>query len=141
MEYNDKNRGSIQFRERAKQLIDFRGMVYGNKITPTDFDGVMEWHDAKTWVVYEFKYNDAQMSYGQRKALEEFVDDEVKAQKEAIAIVCRHYVADPQKDVLAADAVVDMFYWNGKWHSGNGRKCKEFTDSFWNYASNRTTVT
>ena len=49
MIYNEENRGTIQNRERARQIIDFHGLRLDGKITPTDSDGEIEYHD-KAWV-------------------------------------------------------------------------------------------
>ena len=68
MLYDDDNRGSIQFPDRARQLIDFSGLRY-NKITPTDIDGFIEYHD-EAIVFMEFKYGNAELPYGQKLALE-----------------------------------------------------------------------
>jgi len=41
MLYTDDNRGTIQNRERARQIIDFHGLRIRN-ITPTDIDGFIK---------------------------------------------------------------------------------------------------
>lgn len=46
MNYTNENRGKIQNEEFARRIIDFSGMRYGN-ITPTDIDGVIEYHDTR----------------------------------------------------------------------------------------------
>lgn len=70
MNYNE--RGKIENRNRARQIIDFSGLQYG-KITPTDIDGLIEYHD-KAILLLEFKYADAEMPRGQKVALERMCD-------------------------------------------------------------------
>lgn len=135
MEYNDSNRGTIQHRRRAKQIINFDGLLYGNKITPTDIDGMMEWHNSKAYVLYEFKYGDTEMPYGQQLALEEMVKDFIHAGKKAIAIVCKHNIANPQEDIKAADTTVQKYYTGEKWFPGKNLSCKRVTDAFWEHVN------
>jgi len=47
-------RGVIKYRGRARQIIDFRGLTYGN-ITPTDIDGLIEYKD-KCILLIEIKH-------------------------------------------------------------------------------------
>ena len=60
------NRGVINHRERARQINDFRNLLYGS-ITPTDIDGCIEYQN-KAYILIEIKYNDALMSRGQELA-------------------------------------------------------------------------
>lgn len=61
--------GQIENRARKQQILDFSGLVFG-KITPTDIDGMIEYH-GKAFVYYEFKYLNADTKYGQRTAFEQ----------------------------------------------------------------------
>ncbi len=130
--YNDTNRGQIQNRERARQIIDFSGIRYGN-ITPTDLDGFFE-KGNKTFVFYEYKLPDADMPRGQELALTRLVDGLSAAGKTAVLFLCRHNEFDPEKDVKAAKAVVEAIYWRNQWHKGNNLTVKEETDRFMNWA-------
>ena len=112
--YSDDNRGSIQFRERRKQIIDFSGLRYGN-ITPTDCDGFIEYQN-KAYVLFEIKYRDAKVPHGQSLALTRSVDDYVSAGKKALLIIAQHEVDDPNQDINAAKCSVRDFYFKGKWH-------------------------
>jgi hypothetical protein len=62
MNYDSLNRGKIQYRERARQIIDFSGIRYDN-ITPTDIDGFFEKAD-KAFVFYEYKLEGCEMPHG-----------------------------------------------------------------------------
>ena len=103
----------IQNRERARQLIDFEGMELGERVWPTDFDAVIEWHD-EAWTVFEAKYLEKHMPTGQRLALERYVKDTHKAGKLAIAAVVEHDVADPEQDVRLAECIVREIYVGGE---------------------------
>jgi len=131
MKYTDENRGAIQYPKRAKQLIDFSGLRYGN-ITPTDIDGFFEVHNT-IYFYYEFKYKNGNMSKGQYAALLRQVDTDRAAGKEAVLLYCKHNVQDTSKPVNAASCVVVKYYYNGRWWNGNGRTAKEITDMFYEH--------
>lgn len=128
VKYDDSNRGQIQNRERARQIIDFSGLRYNN-ITPTDLDGFFE-KGNKVFVFYEYKLNGAKMPHGQKLALERVVDGLAKAGKIAVLFLCRHNEYDPLSDVKAVNAVVEAIYWNESWHRGQNLTVKEQTDRF-----------
>ena len=114
MNYTNANRGVIQFRDRARQIINFKDIRLGN-ITPTDCDGEIEFQN-KAWVFIEIKYRDAQLPHGQKLALERKVDDMNRAQKSAICFVAEHYIDDTSVDIDAANCIVREFYHRSKWH-------------------------
>lgn len=105
-------RGVINHVNRAQQINDFSGIRFGN-ITPTDIDGLIEYHN-KAWIIFEIKYKDAQLPYGQRLALERMVKDFTDAGKKAMAIVAEHYVDDTSKQVNAAECCVREVYHSGE---------------------------
>ena len=122
------NRGTIQHRERARQIISFNGMRYDNG-TPTDVDGLFEWRN-KAFIFYEFKMRGVEMPEGQRKALERVIDALGAADKKAVLFLCSHDVENPHDDVVAADAAVERIYYKGKWSDGHGWTAKDWTNSF-----------
>ena len=126
--YDDENRGKIQNKERAKQLIDFSGVRYGN-ITPTDIDGFFEKAD-KAFVFYEYKLSGVEMPRGQELALTRIVDGLSTAGKEAVLFLCNHDESNPENDIQAANALVEKIYWHGKWHEGSRITVKQQTDKF-----------
>ena len=132
MKYDDDNRGKIQNRERARQIIDFSGIRYGN-ITPTDLDGFFE-KGNKTFVFYEYKLPEAEMPNGQRLALMRLVDGLSTAGKSAVLFLCRHNEYNPKADVKAEQAIVEAIYWNKVWHKGSNLTVKEQTDRFMKWA-------
>ena len=132
MIYNDENRGTIQNRKQARQIIDFRGLRLGGKITPTDSDGEIEYHD-KAWVFMEFKYNGAPVPYGQQLAFERKINDIEKGGKEAVLFVADHLVDDADKDIDAASCRVRSLFYKGRWYDGDGRNVKEYVDGFIKY--------
>ena len=132
MIYTNENRGIIQNRERARQIIDFSGIRYGN-ITPTDMDGRFEKQN-EAFVFFEMKYGDAEMPRGQKIAFERLVDNLTNAGKKAVLFLCRHYVEDANKDVNALETTVDSIYWNGEWHRSKGETLKNLCDRFMEWA-------
>ena len=95
---------------RAKQLIDFKGLSIDETIYPTDIDGLIEYKDSE-YIIFETKYGDAAVPFGQRLALQRMVDDFTKIGKQAVAFICEHTVRDPQKPVIAAWCKVREIYY------------------------------
>lgn len=129
MNYTDENRGHIQSIKRARQVVEFSGIKYGNA-TPTDIDGFVE-KDNTAFVFFEIKLRGAVMSKGQGLALMRLVDAIDKAGKQAVLFLGVHDIEDPQEVVQAADAGVVMYYWKWAWHRPTRQHTiKGFTDSF-----------
>lgn len=133
MNYDDDNRGKIQNRERARQIIDFSGIKYKN-ITPTDIDGFIEFQN-KAYIFYEFKLKGVEIPRGQRVALELAVDDLILAGKQAVCFLCEHEEINAINDINAAGAIVKRIYFNKKWINGKGRTAREATDAFLNWVN------
>lgn len=134
MNYTNENRGKIQNEEYARRIIDFSGMRYGN-ITPTDIDGVIEYHDTHV-VFFEFKYDNAPIPDGQRLALERLVNNCTTAGKLAILCVCRHRTPEGRHIDAAQSLVSDVYiggdgYVGGKWYpETHGRNLRQICDAF-----------
>lgn len=128
MNYTDENRGLIQYRERAKQLIQWGSVRLPKNITPSDIDGLIEYHD-KIFIFYEVKGEGVDMPRGQEVALKRTVDALSEARKYAILFVCEHGVPNPEDDIDGADTIVRSVYVGGYGtYSGNGETAKEATD-------------
>jgi len=82
-----KQRGVINNRARAQQIINYSGLRY-DTITPTDIDGFIDFGN-KVFVIMEFKHSDAPLPYGQRLALKRLCDS-IKRPIEAWLLICRH---------------------------------------------------
>lgn len=121
----------FQNKKRARQLIDFSGLKFGN-IYPTDIDGLIEYKN-KAIALFELKHGDTEMPEGQRLALRRMIDDSRAAGKQAVLFVCEHYVDDYREDVDASQAIVRKFYYNGEWYDGRGTTLKNKLASFINY--------
>lgn len=93
-----------------KQLIDFKGLAVDGNIYPTDIDGLIEYKDAE-YIIFEVKYGDAEVPFGQRLALQRMVDDFTKAGKQAVVFICEHTVRDANKPVVAAWCKVREIYY------------------------------
>lgn len=132
MEYNDSNRGTIQNRDRARQIIDFGGIRYGN-ITPTDIDGLIEFKAIRTYAIFEFKLKGADLPKGQKLALEEMVNDFEKAGKYACLFVCEHNVEDTNQDIVAAETIVTGMYCDGRWRKPKLKTLEVQCSRWYNY--------
>jgi len=105
-------RGVIQDTKRAQQINNFHNLRFGN-ITPTDIDGLIEYHD-KAWIVFEIKYKGAQLPFGQKLAIERMINAFTAAGKKAMALVVEHNVDDTNNSVDCAECFVREVY-----HSDN----------------------
>lgn len=124
------NRGEFQFIDRAKQLVNFKGLNIG-KITPTDIDGVIEYKN-KAYVFVEVKYKDKELPFGQRLALERLIKD-TSINKQSIAIVCEHSVDDAEQQIEMANCKVRELYLSSenKWRPPtNDITVKQMIDLF-----------
>lgn len=122
----------IQNRSRARQIIDFSGIKYGN-ITPTDIDGGFEKQN-EVFVFFEMKYGDAEMPTGQKLFLTRLVDICDTAGKKAVLFLCHHNVWNTEKDVIAAESTVTDIYFRGRWSKAKGETLKVMTDRFMAWA-------
>lgn len=133
-------RGVIKNVTRKQQINDFSGLLFG-KITPTDLDGIIEYHN-KAYIFFEIKYGDVELLYGQKLCLERLVRDTVKSGKHAVALILEHNIHDTSQSVPVADCSVREIYYkieNG-WIPPK-RKCNayEFTRQFFDYVENHST--
>lgn len=126
MDYTDYNRGVIQSRLRKKQIIDFRGLRFGD-ITPTDIDGIFDWH-GKGFVIYEYKLRDAAIPYGQGLCYTRLADDICNGGKDAFILHCQHDMDNPHEDIDASEAKVSRIYHQGEWHTIRTISAREATE-------------
>lgn len=109
------DRGEIQNRQRAKQIINFKVLRYGN-ITPTDIDGFIDFGN-RLFILIEIKYNGVDLPHGQRLAIERIVDNLVISGKKAIGIIATHEVENPEIDIDCAECIVKEIRLNSRWHT------------------------
>ena len=123
--------GQIHFPERKKQLLDYSGLKLGN-ITPTDLDGLIEWHNEK-YILIEVKYGNAPMPTGQKIALERMAADLHSKGKNSIVLLAQHNVKDCAETVDFTKCTVREIYYPSlrKWLSINsGLKADDLIYSF-----------
>lgn len=130
MDYS--RRGHIQYFQRAKQVVKFDGLQYGN-ITPTDVDGLIEIHNIG-FAFFELKLRGAELPTGQKTALTRIVDGLYQAKKEAVLFVAYHDVEDAHKPIIAKDAECVRMYYEHKWYEVDGQTLEEMTDRFVRFA-------
>lgn len=133
MNYTDENRGLIQNRERARQIIAYDNLRFKRRITPTDIDGYFEYDD-KAFVFYELKYGNAHPPQGQLLALKRLVKAITESGRKAVLFICNHQVGDTDKDIDAASSIVTSVYMGGDTYKGDGRTAKRMTIDFLKYA-------
>lgn len=105
------DRGTINNRDRGRQIRDYSGLKYGN-ITPTDIDGFLDFHN-KIFIFFELKYGDAELPIGQRLALERLCDA-TGVEVISYAFIAKHY-HPVEEDIDAARAVVTKIRHRGLW--------------------------
>lgn len=104
--------GVIRHRARAKQIVDFRNLLFGN-ITPTDMDGLIEFKN-KCFLLLELKhFTNPQMDLGQRLALERLC---LGLAKPTLLLLGLHD-REVHEDIDAAAAIVHRYFWRAQWHS------------------------
>lgn len=133
MTYTEENRGRFQYEERAKQMIEFVGIQYRD-CTPTDVDLFIEKNN-KAFIFSEIKHKDADLPYGQSKALTRVVDALDDVGKDVILFIGRHEIDDPNENVIASDTEVSEIYFKNKWWYAprdfqSGQTLKEMIDAF-----------
>lgn len=108
---------------RARQLIDFSGLQYENKLF-TDIDAFQE-YERIAYVFVEFKYGDGFMKPGQLRGLVTLCDDLTDFGKPTILILARHHVSDTLTDVDAASCPVERYRIGKVWYEDGARTVKE----------------
>jgi len=106
-------RGSINNPDRARQLNDFSGLRFG-KITPTDIDGLIEYHN-KAYVLIETKYKAKKLPSGQELALKRLTEDLNRKGKPTLCIIAQHEVEDPTEPVNVASTQVRSYKYTRDW--------------------------
>lgn len=110
---NEAKRGVIQNRARKQQIMNFGGLLF-DRITPTDFDGFVDFGD-RLFVIFEGKYLATEVPRGQMLALERVCDaSNSPPNRYAVAIIAEH--AEPvDKDIEAAEMRVRAYRFMGQW--------------------------
>lgn len=122
-------RGVIRYRNRKRQIVDFRGMKFGT-ITPTDLDMLIDYHNDR-FVFGELKHRDTAVEYGQKTAVVRLVDLIEIAGKRAVFFVATHHIDNPAKDIPADRCLVRASYERGIWQEATTIvTLREATDMF-----------
>jgi len=99
-------RGQIIYRDRAKQIRDFSGLIF-DTITPTDIDGFIEYH-GQAYIFIELKLAGTESPFGQKLALERLIDD-LRQTKPALCLIAEHNTTNPDEAIDAAKAIVVQY--------------------------------
>lgn len=105
-------RGKIRNESFAKQLRDFSGLQFANKITPTDIDLFVEFNN-RVFVIGEIKYSDTKLYYGQRLALERLADCIGESKSVVLFIASHHNQAE--ETIPVADCPVKEYRFGKRW--------------------------
>lgn len=97
-------RGAIWAPSRAAQLVDYRGLRWGN-ITPTNVDGLIDF-GARFFFFVELKLRGAPFLLGQRLALANVRAAIVNGGKRCVVLVAEHTQHDPHEEIQAHAAEV-----------------------------------
>lgn len=113
----------IKYPKRAKQIIDYIGLEYGN-IHPTDIDAVLEFDDLYLFL-FEIKLEGTEFNKGQKILLERIVDnwdrnygnnlEWTKSKRKAYAIYCSHNIENTDKNIILANCIIDDIYGEGNY--------------------------
>ena len=105
MEYNDKNRGRIQYPGRRKQIVDASGLRYTKNVTPSD-GGDLSWDlDGEVFFRVEFKYKGTKAPGGQSVHEKHLFVVFEKAGTPSIYVIAEHET-NPEDEIDAANALV-----------------------------------
>ena len=127
---NNNHPGTISHMERFNQKLLFDGMQYDRKITPTDFDGVVEYKNV-AWIITEVKYADTDLPYGQELAINRFVDDMYRAGKTVLAIIAEHNISNPSEPVHVRECIVRQYKMDyGDWERLENITVGQLIDKF-----------
>tara|TARA_R110002020_G_scaffold206880_3_gene412288 strand:- start:93 stop:599 length:507 start_codon:yes stop_codon:yes gene_type:complete len=100
----------IKVPERAKQVIDFKGLTY-KKMHPMDIDAVFEF-DNEYLILVETKLRNANgmfIPYGQQLTLERIADSWAETRKAAIVVYCSHKT-ESDEVIYLKDTIVESVY-------------------------------
>jgi hypothetical protein len=112
-------KGVIQFRDRSKQLNSFAGMVFRRGITPTDFDGFID-YNGELFILLEGKLVGKDLPNGQKMAIENLCAS-INASKMIVAIVFEHDTPI-ESDVDVKNCLVRAVYYHPRWHDYKERR-------------------
>lgn len=103
---------AIKHNSEFLQKVDFEGMDYllrGRRVVPlSDIDGLID-AEGKGWILYELKYNDADLPTGQRILFEHMIND-LSIARPAVCFVCSHGIKDANRNIILKDAFVTSVY-------------------------------
>lgn len=99
-----KARGDIFNEARYKQVVSFVGLEFERKITPTDFDLVLDF-DGKEIVIGEFKLFGNKLPYGQRLCITNTLEALFRSGVKTLGLIACHNVP-PKERIIAATTIV-----------------------------------
>jgi hypothetical protein len=124
----------IKDEQLASQILAFDGMKYGN-CRPTDIDLFIDF-GGKMFVYGEAKHFPSNLTTGQRRALEEVVNN---AEIPVYAIMFHHHAAREDRQIPVKDCKVYSYYTNvgGKYGSWKKNYSGKTVDQFIKWVYNK----
>ncbi|NBU34797.1 hypothetical protein EBS40_09330 [bacterium] len=114
-------RDELKFKGRARQINSFLGLIRRRNITPTDIDGIIDYH-GKAFIILEGKYGDAELPKGQKIALENLANAILESKRQVVVIIFRHHVHDINNDIIVSEQIVSDIYYKKKWETITAQK-------------------
>ena len=129
---DDSQRGKIRNKVYALQVNDFSGLKFEGGITPTDIDGLIEYHN-QGYIFIETKYKDAEILHGQKLAFQRLCDN-LNRTKPTIFLIASHETKT-EDDIDVAGAIVTELRWMERWVVYKVKKTtvREFIERFMRY--------
>jgi hypothetical protein len=100
-------------------LNDFSGLNLHRGITPTDFDGFID-YNGNLFIILEGKLKDKDLPNGQKMAIENLCAA-VQSEKMIVAIVFEHDTPVDQ-EIKVKDCLVRSVYYHPRWHDYKERR-------------------
>lgn len=106
-------RGAIRHKDRYLQakLLDFSGLQFERKITPTDVDLFVEFGNTE-YIIGEFKLMGKGLDYGQRLALSNLLNTIASVQGKRVFGFVAEFNCPPGEEIQAANCTIAEYWHN-----------------------------
>lgn len=124
-------RGSIRHIDRYKQLLDFSGLQFERKITPTDIDMLIDF-GSKELVIGEFKSAGAPVHRGQLRCITSLLEVHHSYGIRSLGMIAYHDYP-PEQVIMVSKLLVDQLWFHPRkgWvPESKGRTVREIIDAW-----------
>lgn len=132
--YSENKRGEIFNLEKYKQakLLDFSGLQFERKITPTDIDLIIDFSN-KEWVIGEFKTKGTDIPYGQKLCLERLCKNLTLQTKQVLGFIAFHQTSNPNQIIKASECIVTEIWYDNTWKESSPRTVRDLIEKWRQY--------